>query len=122
MKNEKFVAGNISTSFIKEEFPVGFSGSHLDSIAEEVLVSCAMQIFLKNYERNAHMTGQLRNRQKQVSERWVVFIDEKSYLVNLMERGEGYLKIECDDKEIELKHSWNNGEKLNLKYGILQNR
>jgi propionyl-CoA carboxylase alpha chain len=112
MKNERFVAGNLSTSFIKEEFPVGFSGSHLDSIAEEVLVSCAMQIFLKNYERNAHMTGQLRNRQKQVSERWIVFIDEKSYLVNLMERGEGYLKIECDDKEIELKHSWNNGEKL----------
>jgi len=112
MKNERFVAGNLSTSFIKEEFPIGFSGSHLDSIAEEVLVSCAMQIFLKNYERNAHMTGQLRNRQKQVSERWVVFIDEKSYLVNLIERSEGYLKIECDDKEIELKHSWNNGEKL----------
>ena len=112
MKNERFVAGNISTSFIKEEFPVGFSGSHLDSIAEEVLVSCAMQIFLKNYERNAHMTGQLRNRQKQVSERWVVFIDEKSYLVNIIDRSEGYLKIECDDKEIELKHSWNNGEKL----------
>lgn len=112
MKNERFVAGNISTSFIKEEFPVGFSGSHLDSIAEEVLVSCAMQIFLKNYERNAHMTGQLRNRQKQVSERWVVFIDEKSYLVNILDRNESYLKIECDDKEIELKHSWNNGEKL----------
>ncbi len=112
MKNERFVAGNISTSFIKEEFPVGFSGSHLDSIAEEVLVSCAMQIFLKNYERNAHMTGQLRNRQKQVSERWVVFIDEKSYLVNIVDRSDGYLKIECDDKEIELKHSWNNGEKL----------
>ena len=112
MKNERFVAGNISTSFIKEEFPVGFSGSHLDSIAEEVLISCAMQIFLKNYERNAHMTGQLRNRQKQVSERWVVFIDEKSYLVNILDRSEGYLKIECDDKEIELKNSWNNGEKL----------
>ena len=112
MKNERFVAGNLSTSFIKEEFPIGFSGSHLDSIAEEVLVSCAMQIFLKNYERNAHMTGQLRNRQKQVSERWVVFIDEKSYLVNIVDRSEGYLKIECDDKEIELKHSWNNGEKL----------
>ncbi len=112
MKNERFVAGNISTSFIKEEFPVGFSGSHLDSIAEEVLISCAMQIFLKNYERNAHMTGQLRNRQKQVSERWVVFIDDKSYLVNILDRNEGYLKIECDGKEIELKNSWNNGEKL----------
>jgi propionyl-CoA carboxylase alpha chain len=112
MKNERFVSGNLSTSFIKEEFPVGFSGSHLDSIAEEVLISCAMQIFLKNYERNAHMTGQLRNRQKQVSERWVVFIDEKSYLVNILDRSEGYLKIECDDKEIELKNSWNNGEKL----------
>jgi propionyl-CoA carboxylase alpha chain len=42
----------------------------------------------------------------------VVFIDEKSYLVNILNRSEGYLKIECDGKEIELNNTWNNGEKL----------
>ncbi len=112
MKNERFVTGDISTSFIKQEFPAGFSGSELDSKVEEVLIASAMKIFLKNYERNGHMTGQLRNREKQVSDRWVVMIDEESYLVTILERCENYLKVECDRKEIELKSSWNNGEKL----------
>lgn len=112
MKNERFVKGNLSTSFIKEEFPAGFAGSELDSAAEEVLIASSMHIFLKNYERNGHMTGQLRNREKQISERWVVMIDDKSYLVNLLERNSEVMKLECDRKEIEISTSWNNGEKL----------
>ena len=112
MKNEKFVSGNISTSFIKEEFPAGFSGSDLDNDSEEVLIATAMKIFLKNYERNAHMTGQLRNREKQISERWVVMIDEKSYLVNLIEKTDTRIRLECNRRKIELTTSWNNGEKL----------
>lgn len=112
MKNERFVRGDISTSFIKNEFPAGFSGSELDSETEEALIAVAMQIFLKNYERNGHMSGQLRNREKQISERWVVMIDEKSYLVTILERSDDYLKIECDQEEIVLNTSWNNGEKL----------
>lgn len=112
MKNEKFVSGNLSTSFIKEEFPAGFAGSELDSQAEEVLIASAMYVFLKNYERNGHMTGQLRNREKQISERWVVIIDEKPYLVNLIEKGDDFLKLECDRKEILVSASWSNGAKL----------
>lgn len=112
MKNDRFIKGELSTSFIKQEFPAGFSGSELDSQAKEVLLIVAMQIFLKNYQRNALMTNQLRNRQKQISERWVIVIDENSYLINIINRDEGILKIECDRQEIELKTSWNNGEKL----------
>ncbi len=112
MKNERFISGDISTSFIKNEFPEGFSGSHLDSRVEEVLIASAMQIFLKNYERNGHMTGQLRNREKQVSDRWVVMIDDKSYLIDLLERSKNVLKLECDGKEISLRSDWNNGDKL----------
>lgn len=112
MKNERFVSGDISTSFIKNEFPEGFSGSNLDSRVEEVLIASAMQIFLKNYERNGHMTGQLRNREKQISDRWVVMIDDKSYLIDLLERSNNALKLECDGREITLQSDWNNGDKL----------
>jgi propionyl-CoA carboxylase alpha chain len=112
MKNENFASGNISTSFIKQEFPEGFSGSELDSKVEEVLIASAMEIFLMNYERNGHMTGRLRNRAKQISDRWVVMIDDKSYLVQVLERAENLLKIKCDKKEITLSSSWNVGEKL----------
>jgi propionyl-CoA carboxylase alpha chain len=112
MKNDRFVSGDISTSFIKQEFPEGFSGSELDSRAEEVLIASAMEVFLKNYERNGHMTGRLRNREKQISDRWVVMIDDKSYLVQILERGQNFLKLECDRKEINLVSTWNSGEKL----------
>jgi propionyl-CoA carboxylase alpha chain len=112
MKNDRFAKGNLTTGFIKEEFPAGFSGSELDSQAEEVLIASAMEVFLKNYERNSQMTGQLRNRKKQISERWVVMIDDKSYLVNLVDRAEGETSLTCNNKKIKLSSSWNNGEKL----------
>jgi propionyl-CoA carboxylase alpha chain len=112
MRSERFVKGNLSTNFIKEEFPAGFSGNELDSAATQVLIATAMHIFLKNYARNGQMTGQLTNRQKQISDRWVVMIDDESYLVNVLERFNDYLKLECDRQEIVLESSWNNGEKL----------
>jgi propionyl-CoA carboxylase alpha chain len=112
MKNERFTSGNISTAFIKEEFPEGFSGSVLDSEAEEVIIGSAMKIFLTNYSRNSQMTGQLRNRKKQISDRWVVMIDEKSYLVTIVENAAGLLTLECDRKEITVQSDWNNGDKL----------
>jgi propionyl-CoA carboxylase alpha chain len=112
MRNEKFVSGDISTSFIKNEFPKGFSGNELDSDAEAVLIVTAMHIFLRNFERNGKITGQLSHREKQISDRWVVMLDDKSYLTNILERSDNFIKIECDKKEIELESSWNNGEKL----------
>lgn len=112
MKNERFVKGDLTTGFIKEEFPAGFSGSELDSEAEEVFIASAMHIFLKNYDRNSQMTDQLHNRKKQISDRWVVVIDDKSYLVNLVNKGEGVLTLECNRKEITINTSWNTGNKL----------
>ena len=112
MRNEKFISGDISTSFIKQEFPAGFLGNELDSQISEVFIAVAMQIFLHNFERNSHISGQLYNREKQISDRWVVAIDEKLYLVNIIEREQEYLKIECDQKIITLESSWIPGDKL----------
>ncbi len=112
MRNEKFVSGDISTSFIKNEFPTGFSGNELNSESEAVLIISAMHIFLHNYERNGKITGQLSHREKQISDLWVVMLDEKSYLINILDRSSGHIRIECDKKEIALESSWNNGDKL----------
>jgi propionyl-CoA carboxylase alpha chain len=112
MKNEKFINGHLSTAFIKEEFPKGFCGSSLDSQVKEVLIVVALKIFLQNYQRNAHMTGQLHNRPKQISDRWVVMFEEESFLINICQNNKENLIIECDNKEIELATSWGNGEKL----------
>ena len=51
------------------------------------------------------MNNRLRNREKQISDRWVVMIDDESFLIQVLERKENYLKIECDNREIELTSS-----------------
>ncbi len=112
MRNERFTSGDITTSFIKNEFPKGFSGNDLDSDGKQVLAVSAMHIFLKNYERNASISGQLQDSAKQVSDRWVVMIDQDSYLVEIIERGNDFLTISCDQKQIHLESSWNRGERL----------
>ncbi len=112
MRNERFIEGNLTTSFIKEEFPEGFSGSEIDDQSQKAFIASSLFIFLKNYARNGNMSDQLRNREKQVSDRWVINIDEKSYLVNIIEKGEEFLRLECDRKEFKIKSSWHHGEKL----------
>lgn len=112
MDNQRFVDGNLTTSFIKEEFPEGFSGNQISSQAQEVFIATALHMFLTNFERNSKITGQLYAREKQISDRWVVMVDEDSYLVSLLEKSGEYTKLECNNKEIEIQTSWNNGEKL----------
>jgi propionyl-CoA carboxylase alpha chain len=112
MQNEKFVSGDISTSFIKNEFPAGFSGNELDSEAKMVLISASLFVFLTNYIRNSQTTGKLGQREKQISDRWVVMIDEQSYLVEILEKGQDHYKFLCDKKEFEVKSNWSSGEKL----------
>jgi propionyl-CoA carboxylase alpha chain len=112
MRNDKFIKGDISTAFIKNEFPAGFSGNELDSADTRVLIASSLFIFLKNYERNAKMTGQISNRAKQISERWVVMIEEKSYLTEILERDDDFIKILCDNKEIKLETHWIRGQQI----------
>ncbi|MDA0902442.1 MAG: ATP-grasp domain-containing protein, partial [Proteobacteria bacterium] len=112
MQNDRFVKGNLTTSFIKEEFPEGFSGNELDSYAKEVFVASAFFIFSKNFARNAQISGGLANRKKQISDRWVVLVDDESYLIDILENGGDRFKLLCDKKEITIESSWNSGQKL----------
>jgi len=112
MQNEKFIKGNLSTSFIKDEFPSGFAGNELDSEAKRVLISSALFIFFRNFVRNGKITGKLENRQKQISDRWVVIIDDQPYLVDVLEKDTDKYKFLCDKQEIYIQSSWQNGEKL----------
>lgn len=111
MRNEKFIKGEISTNFIKEEFPEGFSGNELDSIAVSTISAVAIFIFMRNIERNATISGISEERRRQIGERWVVDVDDKKYLTHVDEIEDGY-KITANKAEITITSSWQNGDNL----------
>jgi propionyl-CoA carboxylase alpha chain len=112
MRSDRFIKGNLSTSFIKEEFPAGFLGNEIDSDSSEVFIASAVYMHVKNLDRSYQINGQLNNYQKQISDRFVVLIDDKSYLVDITEKLENRFKLLCNKKEIVIKSSWNSSSKL----------
>jgi propionyl-CoA carboxylase alpha chain len=112
MRSDRFVKGNLSTSFIKEEFPAGFLGNEIDSNSSEVFIASAVYMHVKNLDKNYQINGQLNHYQKQISDRFVVLIDDKSYLVDITEKSENQFTLLCNKKEIIIKTSWNSNSKL----------
>jgi propionyl-CoA carboxylase alpha chain len=74
---ERFRAGRLSTDFIAQEFPHGFSGAEIDAAAEAdaFAVAAAAQRILA--ERDARITGQLAGRARQVPDEWVICQGER---------------------------------------------
>ena len=112
MRNNKFCSGNISTNFIKEEFSEGFLGNQLDSSDKRDLISTAMFIYTKNFARNSHITGRLNKNTKQINDRWVVMLDDESYLVQILQSSDQEMTIICDNTEMKISSHWRSGSKL----------
>jgi propionyl-CoA carboxylase alpha chain len=112
MKNKKFIDGDLTTNFIKEEFPEGFSGAILDSEDKINLISASLFIFFRNFIRNSFISGRINNREKQVSDRWVVDVNEELFVVDVLKKEKNYYELTCNGKNFSVKSSWQNGQKI----------
>ena len=72
LASARFASGRLSTAFIAEEFPQGFTGAALDAAgeAEAVAVAAAAQRIVA--ERDARIGGQVAGRERAAAEDWVV--------------------------------------------------
>ena len=72
MQHPRFRAGNITTGFIAEEFPDGFSGVSPGSDAFEKLVAIAAFINMAVQSRATMISGTLSNHRRTIGNEWVV--------------------------------------------------
>lgn len=107
----RFAQGDISTNFIEQEYPGGFSGAELTSETSKVFLGAALFIFLRDAERASRISGQLPGRERAIGARWVVSIDGASYPVYSRTKEYGY-DISYDKGLIVVRSSWKLGRKL----------
>ena len=119
MANPSFVECDISTSFIDKQYPDGFLGADLTSEITQVFLAVIVHIHMTKTMREAAISGQLRGRDRQISTRWVVGIDDKLYPIFIKPVEQGY-HVRFERTRIFVRSNWLLGS--NLFHGIVNDK
>ena len=111
LSHERFRKADISTNFIEQEWPAGFTGAELSTEAQKVCMAVAVFCSLRDIERAAQISGQLPGRQPAIGARWIVTIGTNSVSVYARKKDYGY-DISYDEGMIVIRSNWKLGRKL----------
>lgn len=130
MGQDRFRSGKLTTAYIAEEFPDGFSGVTPDSASSQKLAAIAAVINAKIQGRAAQISGTIGNHARKVGKDWVVTFGEISHTVRLSGGADAEIVTFKDDGDsITVAGSWRpgethahfllNGEKLGVKVNLV---
>jgi propionyl-CoA carboxylase alpha chain len=83
VRHPRFLAGDLTTGFIAEEFPQGFHPSSLAHPEPVLLAAVAAYARRRYIERAVRITGQLKGHGRRVGSDWVVLIQGRKYPLSL---------------------------------------
>ncbi|MFU7502526.1 MAG: acetyl-CoA carboxylase biotin carboxylase subunit [Candidatus Tisiphia sp.] len=126
ISHPRFIAGDINTAFIEEEYPDGFSGASLTSEITKIFLATAIFVYIAEQKRASLISGQIVDQTNKIGTRWVVSIDDKLFPVLIKSVDYGY-NIRQENDRIYIRSNWNlgsrlfscivNGRKANVKIG-----
>ena len=111
MAHPRFQAGNLTTSFIADEYPDGFDTSCVPHDDPELLVCVSACVHRAYQERAACISGQYEGHQRKVLDDWTVILGGKEYALNIVCVTGGY-DIQIGDTRMRIRTDWQLGEPL----------
>lgn len=130
MGQERFRSGKLTTAYIAEEFPDGFSGVTPDAVSSQKLAAIAAVINAKVQGRAAQISGTIGNHSRKVGKDWVVKLGDVSHAVSLSGGADAEVVTFKDDgASVTVDGSWHpgqthahfrlNGNKLGVKVDLI---
>ncbi|MFO1140361.1 MAG: acetyl/propionyl/methylcrotonyl-CoA carboxylase subunit alpha [Paracoccus sp. (in: a-proteobacteria)] len=111
MDHPRFVSGDISTAFIAEEYPEGFTGATLPE-AEIIRIAASAAAMHRVAEiRRTRITGRLDNHERHVGEHWVVKVGEQEFPVRITADRQGST-VEIAGRNLRVESDWRPGQSL----------
>ncbi len=113
--NPKFISGDISTAFIKNEYPDGFTGSA--EVTDETIRLFAFASCIAHLENNRKLENisdkifQAKQTRTEITD-FILFLDEKRVSIKLLSHDGTRLHIEIDSQKYELTYSYKLGGRL----------
>ncbi len=112
MDHPRFVAGDITTAFIAEEFPDGFKGATLpdDQLRRVAAAVCAMHRVAEI--RRTRISGRMDNHERRVGTEWVVSLQGQDFPVSIAADREGSTVTFADGTGRRVASDWTPGQPL----------
>ncbi len=110
MEHPRFRSGKITTTFIAEEFPEGFSGLKPDANAVRRLAAIAVTINQALQERAVRISGTIGNHRRVVGRNWVVTLAETELSAGFDTSAEGTFVSFADGEPVSVESDWAPGQ------------
>jgi propionyl-CoA carboxylase alpha chain len=110
MDHGRFRSGRITTAFIAEEFPEGFSGVHPDEAAARKLAAIAVLIHQALQERAVRISGTIGNHRRVIGKEWVVTLAGFEEAVTLETGPDGASVRLADGTQLSVASGWLPGQ------------
>ncbi len=111
INNPRFIAGDINTGFIEEEFPDGFSRTKLTPETIEIFLAVSVLVHILEQKRSASITDQIDEQVTKIGTRWIVTIEDTQYPIIVKQVGENGYNIRSVNvktiNRIYMSSNWN---------------
>lgn len=109
MRHPRFVEGRLSTAFIEEEYPDGFTGAPLVGEVRDAIIGAGVLMHVRQRARERTISGQLPlGRPVQVGN-WVVSVGDESLPIKVSDAEDG-ADVELESRLINARSHWRPGE------------
>ncbi|MEM6896430.1 MAG: biotin/lipoyl-containing protein, partial [Pseudomonadota bacterium] len=112
MDHEKFIAGDMTTAFIAEEYPDGFEGVDLPEPQLRQVVAAVAAMHRVSEIRRTRISGRMDNHTRRVGEDWTVTAQGHSFGVVVAADTEGSDVIFEDGTTLRVESDWSPGQSL----------
>ena len=110
MDHDRFRSGKITTAFIAEEFPEGFSGVHPDEAAARKLAAIGVLVNQALQERAVQISGTIGNHRRVIGKDWVVTLAGFEEAVTLETGPDGAGVRFADGMQLSVASGWLPGQ------------
>ncbi len=112
MDHPKFVAGDITTAFIAEEYPDGFQGAVPDGATLRRVAAAAAAMHRVAEIRRTRISGTMDNHTRRVGDNWVVSLPGDVFAVTIAADRAGSTVSFADGPAVRVESDWTPGQML----------
>jgi propionyl-CoA carboxylase alpha chain len=111
MTNPRFVAGNMSTNMIGEEYPDGFQPTDLSHREPAIIISVAASMMRGYRDRAAQINGQLNGHERCVPNDWVIVMNKEHHPVTVVPVQGGH-DVHYNGNTYAVRSKWEFGQPI----------